>query len=539
MNLPKARRDNLQRRSEALNFAELRLAVYKRIKMVATFPLVLALCATALVLLLPDRYDATFTIELAPPRKPANLSTIEDFETAEQRAIGAEIEAVRSEAVIGRVVADLKLMDDPEFRRGSLTAVFRKLLRREDSGVDVITDINNRLSVARVRSTLLINVRFSSRDPEKSARIANAIATTYLAAKEPALSIPAVIQAGKGTPSERVFASLLAAYGQKSPISSARLVAAAEAPRAPAAPKRKQAVLVTFLASLIGSMGLALLLELRASAKVRSRIVEQKLACPHMSSLPELAQPGAGPAATRAVRLVLAEPNGVYAEAIRNASNELARRRNGDGPRLILVVSALPGEGAELFASNLAHHLALTGDSVLLVDANLRMKVLTRQLANCVSTGLIDQIASHRPVEEAILRDGVTGLHFLPAAGPAPIPFSAPSALHSAAFTGALTALKECFFTVILSAPPLLPVTDARILAEFADQIVFVTAWEKTPRSLARKALETLGVNQSKVTGAVLTDVSEDAGTTLMSFADIFDEIRRTAALAIVSLRAA
>lgn len=539
MDRQKARRDDTQRRSEAMNFAELRLAVYKRIKMVAVFPLVLTLCAAAIVFLLPDRYDATLTIELAPPRKPATLSTIDEFGTAEQRAIDAEIDAVRTEAVIGRVITDLKLLDDPEFQRGRFTAILRKLLQREDSLADVIAEISDRLSVARVRNTLLINIRFSSREPEKSARIANALAAAYLAAKEPAFSVPAATQSGKGTPSERVFASLLAAYGQKSPISSARLIAAAEAPRAPAAPKRKEAVLVTFVASLIASIGLALLLELRACAKVRTRTVEQKLACPHMSSLPELAQPGAGPAATRAVRLVLAEPNGRYAEAIRNAASELERRRNGGGPRVILVVSPLPGEGAELFASNLAHHLALTGEPVLLVDADLRMKVLTRQLANRVSTGLLNQIASHRSVEEAILRDGVTGLHFLPAAGPAPTPVSAPSALRSAEFIGAMAALKERFSTVILSAPPLLPVTDTRILAELADQIVFVTAWQKTPRSLARKALGTLGAGQSKVTGAVLTDVSEDAGSALMSFADIFEEIRRTASQAIMNLRAA
>jgi len=157
------------------------------------------------------------------------------------------------------------------------------------------------------------------------------------------------------------------------------------------------------------------------------------------------------------------------------------------------------------------------------------MKALTRQLAGQSLRGLLDQIASHQPVDEAILRDGVTGLHFLPASGPAPIPLSVPSALRSPALADAIATLREHFETIILSAPPLLPVSDARVLADLSDQIIFVTAWHKTPRQLARKALTSLGVNQRKVVGAVLTDVADEAGVSIMSFADIFDEIRSAA----------
>ena len=160
------------------------------------------------------------------------------------------------------------------------------------------------------------------------------------------------------------------------------------------------------------------------------------------------------------------------------------------------------------------------------------MKALTRQLAGQSVRGLLDQIASHQPVEEAILRDGTTGLHFLPASGMAPIPLSVPSALRAAAFANAIAGLRERFATIILSAPPMLPVGDARVLADLADQIVFVTAWHKTPRQLAKQALTSLGVNQRKVVGAVLTDVADETDVSIMSFADIFDEICRAASFA-------
>jgi Mrp family chromosome partitioning ATPase len=53
--------------------------------------------------------------------------------------------------------------------------------------------------------------------------------------------------------------------------------------------------------------------------------------------------------------------------------------------------------------------------------------------------------------------------------------------------------------------------TAPEILADFADQIVFVMTWQKTPKALAKQALKTLGRNAAKVAGIVLSEVSEDA----------------------------
>ena len=72
----------------------------------------------------------------------------------------------------------------------------------------------------------------------------------------------------------------------------------------------------------------------------------------------------------------------------------------------------------------------------------------------------------------------------------------------------ALAGLKSYFDTIIISAPPLLPVIDGRILADYADQIVFVVAWQKTPKQIAKAALKTLGINNRKLSGAVLNDVA-------------------------------
>jgi len=317
--------------------------------------------------------------------------------------------------------------------------------------------------------------------------------------------------------SKQMFEALLARYKQTSgtqdfQLPDAHIVEKADIPLYPASPKRKQIVILAAIAGLVLGLGFAVLLELMAPGVSRPEDVKRALTLEHLSSMPAIAGEGVEKVAPeKAVRLIVAEPAGVYAEAIRSARRELDFRRKMPGPRIVLVASALPNEGAETIASNLAHHYALTGSRVLLADVDARRQPLTRQLAPQRTAGFADQLILNRPVEAAVLRDGLTGLHFLPAAGDAPLGRSIPEILASPMTASALVRLKTRFEVIVLSAPPLLPVSDARILADYADQIVYVMTWQKTPKALAKKAIEMLGANRSKMAGAILSEVYDDA----------------------------
>lgn len=316
---------------------------------------------------------------------------------------------------------------------------------------------------------------------------------------------------------KQIFEALLARFKQTSgtqdfQLPDAHIVEKADIPLYPASPKRKQIVLLAIITGLILGMGLAVLLELMAPGVSRPEDVKRALSLDHLSSMPAVAGEGIDRIEPeKAVRLIVAEPAGVYAEAIRGARRELDARRKLPGPRVVLVASALPNEGTETIASNLAHHYALTGSRVLLADVDVRRQPLTRRLAPQRIAGFADQLILNRPIETAVLRDSLTGLHFLPAAGDTPLARSIPEILASPVTAAALGRLKTRFEVVVLSAPPLLPVSDARILADYADQIVFVMTWQKTPKALAKKAIQMLGANQSKMTGAILSEVYDDA----------------------------
>jgi len=529
-----------QMSGEASIAALLRVALYKRMKAVAAFPILVALCAAAIVMTLPKRYDASATIQIDPRQKsmPEESATSAAAEPkAMHETIDAELSAVRSARVLRGAIDALHLDDDPEFRSYSPASWISRLLGAAP-GRNTETALSKRLSVSRLRNTLLVSIHMSSSDPIKSARIANAIAAAYLkdwsAAKSSAETAATMLGQrlkddldGDGivSQSERVFASFLAQYGQNSKVPGPSIVAIATPPHEATAAKPASTAGMAFVLALISSIAMALLLEIKTST--RGSRVKSAFACSHVTSLPAI--PAHDETSARACRFVLAEPSGAYAEAVRETCRELEKRRGGSPSRLTLVVSALPGEGAECLASNIAHQYAIAGHAPLLIDADLRMGALTRQLAGSSASGLLDQMANRKPAASAILRDCATGLHFLPACGPAPVPLPVRDILRSTAFADVIAALRRDFVTIVMSAPPLLTADDASILAELADDIVFVSAWQRTPKRFAKQALAKIAACQPKIVGAALTDIAYEKYPIIMSLYEVLDEMRAVA----------
>lgn len=316
--------------------------------------------------------------------------------------------------------------------------------------------------------------------------------------------------------SKQIYESLLARYKQTSEtqdlqLPDARIVEQADVALTPASPKRRQIVILGLFAGLGLGVLLALGLEFAAPGLSHPDDIERNLDVAHIASVPAIAagRPGSDP--LRSIRLVLTEPRGIFAESVRGIRRELDMRHRSGGPRVIMIASSLPGEGTDVIASNLAHHYAMAGQRVLLADGDLRRGHLTRKLAPQRTTGLLDSLIHQTPVERAILHDAATGLFFLPAMSPTPLETARPDMLASRRMADTVNALKNQFDIIILDAPPLLPVVDGRVLADYADQIVFVTTWRHTPKQLAKRALHSLGFNHDKVAGVVMNSVGQQA----------------------------
>ncbi len=325
---------------------------------------------------------------------------------------------------------------------------------------------------------------------------------------------------------KQLFEALLTRYKQTAEtadlqLPDARLVEQADTPLRPSSPKRKQIFAVSIATSLMLALALALFREFGTTGIGMPEDAEALLDLAHLSSLPLLADTGTQePVEMRNVRLMIAEPIGMYAESIRDVRRELDVRnqqsaadlvRNGiQRGRIILVAASLPGEGSSVLASNLAHHYALTGKRTLLIDADMRHANLSRELLPVRPRGLLDALRGDTGIENAIYRDALTELCFLPATANGPGSLNNPELLSTPALAHTLDGLREQFDVIVLDAPPLLPVMDARILADHADQILFVMAWRNTPKTLAKRALKSLRLNADKIAGVVINKVDPD-----------------------------
>jgi capsular exopolysaccharide synthesis family protein len=170
----------------------------------------------------------------------------------------------------------------------------------------------------------------------------------------------------------------------------------------------------------------------------------------------------------------------------------------------ILVTSPERGDGKTTVASNLAISMAQAGERVLLIDADLRapMQDMIFQINGRI--GLANVLNGKESFEAAVRRTGVEGLEILPAGVAARNPSEV---LNSQRFIDLLEELTERYDRVIIDSPPLLAVTDARIISASADATVVVLRAGKTNRKLSEGALDGLGSVGAKVLGVVVNDV--------------------------------
>lgn len=167
------------------------------------------------------------------------------------------------------------------------------------------------------------------------------------------------------------------------------------------------------------------------------------------------------------------------------------------GLRVIMIASAVPGEGKTLTASNLALTLSESyRDRVLLIDADLRRPALAEMFQLKAAAGLIEGLQSDAKL---VLRQVSETLSVLPAGRPTSDPMAA---LTSPRMRQLVNEAKESFDWVILDTPPLMLLPDAHLLSGLVDGAVLVVRAGSTPFELVKRASEIIG--RDRITGVVL-----------------------------------
>lgn len=160
---------------------------------------------------------------------------------------------------------------------------------------------------------------------------------------------------------------------------------------------------------------------------------------------------------------------------------------------LIMVTSALPGEGKTFTAINLAMSIAMELDhTVLLVDADVARPAVLERLGLPASKGLLNLLTDPQiELADVLLRTNVEKLAILPAGTHHD---RATELLASEGMNRLLEDLAGRYpdRIIVFDAPPLLPSTESRVLATRMGQVVVIVEAEKTPQSALEQALATI-----------------------------------------------
>ncbi|MGQ4508727.1 polysaccharide biosynthesis tyrosine autokinase [Dermabacteraceae bacterium P13128] len=271
------------------------------------------------------------------------------------------------------------------------------------------------------------------------------------------------------------------------------------APGAPVAPVLKKFLIVGFGVGIFLGYAIAFL-RFRADTRVRTvEDVEKKLDAPVFAVLPK------SKALQREKGGELPEPNSfTEREALRKLRTNLRFLDIDNPPRVIVVTSAIPAEGKSTVSGNLARVLARSGQKTLLIDADLRRPVVHTEFDVDGSVGLTQLLTGRVALDDVVQKSSVRNLHVLPAGQ---IPPNPSELLGSRRMDQLLKELRKEYF-VILDAPPVLPVTDATLLARLTDGALIVVSSGTSRLEVLGRAFDSMRSVDAKVLGTVLNKVS-------------------------------
>ncbi len=202
-------------------------------------------------------------------------------------------------------------------------------------------------------------------------------------------------------------------------------------------------------------------------------------------------------------------PFATGAEQFRTLRSRLYRLRESQHLRRVLITSAIPAEGKSFVAANLAQVLVRqSGCRVLLIDADLRSPNLHKTLGAPLTPGLADYLQGERSALEVIQRGSEDGLLFIPAGKHVTHPAEL---IAGNAFKKLLDTVSEAFDWVILDSPPTVPVSDASVLAQMCDGVLFVVRGGSTPAEVCSKGCREL--QNSPLIGVVLNAVKQGSAS--------------------------
>jgi polysaccharide biosynthesis transport protein len=284
------------------------------------------------------------------------------------------------------------------------------------------------------------------------------------------------------------------------------LVTPAQTPVSPSSPKPVQDALLGLAAGLALGLGAAFMLDSLDDRLTSKEAVE------HAGGAPVLAMTPMVSSGRREKALVVsaAEPTSPAAESYWSLRTSLQFVRQEQQLRSVVVTSPGVGEGKTFTLANLGVVFAQAGERVVLVSCDLRRPRLGELFGLDEQVGLTSVLLGERTLEETVLP--VPGFDRLSLLAAGPVPPNPAELLNGVHAQKIFAWLRDQFDLVLIDSPPVLPVTDAMILSQYADATLVLAAAGQTRRADLRRAAEKLDQVSAKILGIVLNKVTRQTG---------------------------
>jgi len=172
-------------------------------------------------------------------------------------------------------------------------------------------------------------------------------------------------------------------------------------------------------------------------------------------------------------------------------------------PQSILITSAMPGEGKSTTSINLAIALAQTGARTLILELDMRRPQMADRLGLSADRGMSRFLSGQSSFHTEIQQSAIPNLFVVPAG---PLPPNPPELIGSPRMGQILELLYRHFDFVVIDGPPVMPLTDALVIAPQINGVVLVVDG-RTAREKAQKARNLLRSVDAKMLGVVINNV--------------------------------
>jgi polysaccharide biosynthesis transport protein len=386
-------------------------------------------------------------------------------------------------------------------------------VRRDLKLTDSVEALLDKVTVEPESNANVVNVSVTDTDPRRAAAIATSWAEQFVSYSR--RTARDKVRQGEALIRERLDALPPTATADRTQLSNAltRLVQleavqtgdadvldAASVPESPSAPRPLRNSAIALVLGLLLGVAIAFLLNL-VDRRIKS--VEEFEELYGRRALGSIPQRSRDPSTQRERQAAL--------EPFRILGNALGFLAPSGEVRTIMVTSAVPGEGKSTVAAGLARTMALAGEHVVLVEADLRRPTFYQQFqVDHDPRGLTSALVGNVPLRE-LRRRALPGLPTLTVIPAGPLPPNPTELLRSPEMQALLRELTEQADTVILDAPPLLPVADAQVLLDQpqVDACLVVSRAYQTTREQARRARAILERHAVRPVGLVVNGVRE------------------------------